>query len=381
MGKEKFSNIQSKLPKAIAETSASKNAAEMFFHSKYNPFIADFVNSKKYLKKCIERDIKLVYTFKGRDCSAIKQLYEATKLRLDFCLFCMYAMELQTGETLFSCCPPIVDLLAQYVYQHRLENFEQYKKMFDYFSKIVSDNMLHVYPEKSIKNLVKDIFGNADIADAKFLMSSKVQNELAYTIPKYPVTSDFHHTEKNGYEYYERFYLGSYKGKVVMFSEVARCNKKSKSKSQEFSYQLNLVLNGNVEKNRIMYRMDYGTGAKHINKFKKSKELNSNDSAVDIDLLRHTGVKSCHIHVPNNKYTVVFPNYIHSSDAKDYDFKFDGFEQFLDFNKNLIKAESQPIFSAEAKAELKESIKTKKVKIWDIFSKFMQDVEKLEKNK
>lgn len=372
MGKEKFSNIQSKMPKAIAETSENANATEMYFCRKYNPFLPDYVNSKRYLKKCIERDIKLTNIFKDRDCSAIKDLCKTTQLRLDFCLYCMYAMELQTGENLFSCCPPITDKFAQFVYQHRLDNFVKYKKMFEHFSKNISENISNVYPEKTVKNLVRDNFGNADIADARFLLSEKMQNELAYKIYKTPVTKDYIHMQKNGYDYYQRFYLAKYHENVVMFSEVVRAGK-NKTNKQELSYQLNLVLNGNIDKNRILYRMDYGTGAKHINKFEKTAQLNTTNGPVDLDVLRHTSVKSCHIHVPNNKYAVVFPNYIHSSDAKEYNFKFDGLEQFLNFNHNLIKAKAQALFTEEEKADLKENIKTQKVKILDVFSKFSQD--------
>ena len=388
MDKEKFLNIQSKLPDAIAYYSQNKDEDLLFFGPKNNPFYADYSSSKKYLKDQIVKDINLLNHFDAKrfDPSKLgeKYLYLKKKyspqeamlqfkalkeLELDYLLYASYALELMHGESLFQYNPPFVDEITKYILKHREDNFEKYKRIFVYYSQGVNKNSIFVDDERTIKNIVKDNFGNAIIADGKMLLDKRLQNKLAYGINKYPLTETAHHMEKGNYDYYERYYIGKYKNRYVLFSEVSRISKKQKGKKQEYSYQFNLVLNGDPNRNRILYRIDCNADANHINKMETRGFNIAKDENVDIELLRHKNVKNCHIHIPNNKYATIFPNYIHSCDAKNYEYEFANFDKFIEFNKNLIKTEDTTLISKFFKTSLKNNKTALKIKL----NTFLQD--------
>ncbi len=371
MEKEKFLNIQNKLPNAIANMVQNIDDINMFFSSKTNPFWSDYTNAKKFLKDRIQKNIKILETSSTNDSEAKSEYLIAKQYELDFCLFCAYALELEKGETLFECFPPITDKISQFVYNHRFKNYEKYKKAFDYFTKEIKKNSIFVDDAKSIKNLINDKFGNAVLADEKMLIDKKLQNKLAYSIQKYPVSDTLISKDKDGFEYHKRYYVGEYKNKIVLFSEVLRITKKDKSKKdKKISYQLNIVLNGDIEKNRILYRMDYNFGTNHIDKMLSNKTLNMKDDVIDIDALRHRNVKNCHVHLPENRYVVIFPNYIHSCDAKNYDMTFKNVEKLLEFNRNLIKADDTILLTQTQKEDLKQNQNLKKIGI----NKFIKEI-------
>lgn len=388
MEKEKFLNIQSKLPDAIAYYSQNKDEEMLFFGPKHNPFFADFSSSKKYLKNKIEKDINLLTHFdekvfdqsklgdkymylkdKYTPQEAMMQFKNIKELELDYLLYVNYALELMHGENLFQINPPFTDNVVKNLIWHREKNFDKYKKMFVYYAQGIKKNSIFVDEDRTIKNIVKDNFGNAIIADERMLLDKKLQNKLAYNVKKYPLTDTLCHTEKNNYDYYQRYYVGKYKGQYVLFSEVSRISKKQKGKKQEYSYQLNLVANGDPNKNRILYRIDCNFGANHINKI-EGRNLNiANKENVDIEKLRHHNVKNCHIHMPNSKYAIIFPNYIHSCDAKEYEFEFKDFDKFIEFNKNLIKTENTTLISKFFKSSLKNNKPALKLKL----NSFLED--------
>lgn len=388
MDKEKFLNIQSKLPDAIAYYSQNKDEEMLFFGPKHNPFFADFSSSKKYLKDKIEKDINLLTHFDAKifDQSKLGDKYMYLKdkytpeeamlqfkaikeLELDYLLYVNYALELMHGESLFQINPPFVDATVKYIIAHRENNFDRYKKLFIYYAQGIKKNSIFIDEDTTIKNIVKDNFGNAIIADERILLDKKLQNKLAYGVKKFPLTDTVHHVDKNNYDYYERYYVGKYKGKYVLFSEVARVSKKQKGKKQEYSYQLNVVLNGDPNKNRILYRIDCNADANHINKIEGRSFNIAKNANVDIEALRHKDVKTCHIHTPNLKYAVIFPNYIHSCDAKEYEFEFKDYNKFVEFNKNLIKTEDTTLISKFFKSSLKNNKTTLKIKL----NAFLQD--------
>ena len=388
MDKEKFLNVQSKLPDAIAYYSQNKDEDMLFFGPKHNPFFADYTSCKKYLKSQIVKDINLLTHFDEKvfDQSKLgeKYLYLKDKytpeeamvqfkaikeLELDYLLYVNYASELMHGESLFQINPPFVDETVKYILNHRDANLEKYKKMFVYYAQGVKKNSIFIDEDKTIKSIVKDNFGNAIIADERILLDKKLQNKLAYNVKKYPLTDAVHHVDKNNYDYYERYYVGKYKGQYVLFSEVSRISKKQKGKKQEYSYQLNLVVNGDPNKNRILYRIDCNAEANHINKMNSKGYNVAKDTNIDVEKIRHQDVKNCHIHMPNAKYAIIFPNYIHSCDAKDYDFPFKNYDKFIEFNRDLIKSEDTTLISKFFKTSLKSNKSTLKINL----NKFLQD--------
>lgn len=397
MDKEKFLNVQSKLPDAIAYYSQNKDEEILFFGPKHNPFFADFSSSKKYLKDQISKDINLLTHFdekvfdqsklgdkymylkdKYTPQEAMVQFKAIKELELDYLLYVNYALELMHGESLFQVNPPFTDNIVKYIISHREKNFEKYKKLFVYYAQGVKKNSIFVDEDRTIKNIVKDNFGNAIIADERLLLDKKVQNKLAYSVKKYPLTDTVHHVDKNNYDYYLRYYVGKYKGQYVLFSEVARISKKQKDKKQEYSYQLNLVANGDPNKNRILYRIDCNAEANHINKMGGKGFNFAKDENVDIEFLRHQNVKTCHIHTPNVKYATIFPNYIHSCDAKEYEFEFKDFDKFIEFNKNLIKSEDTTLISKYFKSSLKNNKPALKIKLNSFLTDCFKEGEKVD---
>ncbi len=353
MEKEKIHSIQNKLPAAIANMIDSSYDPKIFFNSKGNPFFKDFKNLKKFIKERIEKDIKLIGLKSTKDSQTKEEYLQAKQAELDLCLYALYACELQYGETMFECFPPITDKISQYVYNHRVKNYKEYKQIFEHFAKEIKNNSIFIDDSKLVKNLANDNFGNADIADEKILLDKKILNTLTLNTSKYPV-SELVHTKQNGFDYYKRFYVAEYKSKYILFSEVIRVGKNDKKK-EKYSYQINIALNGDVEKNRILYRMDYNFGTNHINKILSNKGINAKNVEVDRDLLIKNNVKDCHIHFPRNRYAVIFPNYIHSCDAQIYEIKFNNLESFIEFNHNLIKAESKCLMKDEDKEQLKSN--------------------------
>ena len=386
MEKEKFVNIQNKLPNAVSYYSENMEDVMMFFGPKHNPFYADYASSKKYLKELIARDVNLLahcdakkfeetvsdqkYLYlkdKYTEKEAMIQYKQVKSLELEYLLYVNYALELLHNENLFDVNPPFTDKVTKYVYKHREANLDKYKNLLTYYSQGLKKNSIFVDEDRTIKNIIKDNFGNSMCAIEPMLLDSKTQNKLAYGTKKYPLTENAHHTEKDNYDYYEKYYVGKYKGQYVLFSEVVRITKKQKNKKQGFSYQLNVVLNGDPNKNRMLYRIDYNTKANHINKI-EGRSINASNTEVNLDELRHKDVKVCHIHTPNNRYVTVFPNYTHSCDAKAYDFKFKNYDQFVDFNRNLIKTEENVLVAKH----YKDSLKTKQTAL-KIFLKDFRD--------
>lgn len=359
MDKEKFLNIQNKLPQAIAYYSQNIDDEILFFGPKHNLFFADYLNSKKFLSERIKKDVNLLthfdekslnksklekdYAYLKKDGSlkdGISQLKEIVKLELDYFLYANYALELMHGENLYKFTAPFNDDTVKYILKHRKDNFDKYKKIFEYYSRAVRKNTINISEEKIIKSVVKNVLGNAIVADEKMLLDKKLQNKLAYEIKKYPLTEKAYHVGKDNFDYYVKYYVGKYKNQFILFSEVVSISKKENNKKQEYSYQLNLALNGDVNRNRILYRIDCNSSKKHLNKMEGEGFNISNDKDLIVDVLRRKNVMPCHIHTPNNKYAIIFPNHIHSCDSKNYDFKFKSYDQFVSFNRDLIKTEA-----------------------------------------
>ena len=378
MDNVKYLKIKSKFPEAIAHMVDNPNDVTMYFSNKYNPFYSDFSSKKNYLLNEITKSIELIDKLSNKNkCIAINQYIESKRRKLDLCLFCAYAHELESGETLFSYMPPINDSITSYVYKHRLNNYDKYKAIFEYYSLDLRKNSIFVKPYKSIKNLVNEKFGNAIIADDKCLIDKKLLKKLSYQIDKIPVTKESVCSKENGYTYYKKYYVGKYKNKPVLFSEIVRVkNKQNRKDKKELSYQLNVVLNGDIENNRILYRMDYNMENNHINKLLYD-DLNTSNKSNETNSLLKENVRKCHVHMPTVKYNVVFPNYIHSCDAQVFDLEFKDLDNFLDFNRDMIKASKTDVLLSEQELCLKgDDAGLKKIKISDLLNHIVQNCSK-----
>ena len=371
MKKEKMVEIQNKMPNSIAIMANNPENVDIFFDENSNPFLKEYSSCKKFLKDKITKNIEILQTAEKTD--AKKSYIEAKKLELDFCLYCAYVLELEKKEELFSAEAPITDSIAQYVYNHRLENYYSYKDIMQYYVGKVRNNSIFVDNTKSASNIVNDNFGNALLSDEKILLDKKLQNKLAYGTTKYPVSDVVAVKDKEeGFEYYKRFYVGEYKNKLVLFCEIIKFEKTKSKSDKKFSYQLNIVLNGDVEKNRILYRMDYNFGVNHIDKMLSNKALNIKNKPVDVDAIKHKAVKICHVHIPQNRYAVVFPNHISSCDAKGYNMAFKSLNNFIEFNQNLISGDNKVLLTKEQKDELKKNKNLKKITINELLKNIVK---------
>lgn len=327
-------SIQSKLPKLITKMISNPENVEMFFNAKSNPFLLDYASSKRFLAKKVQHNIELIEKFKNTEDEVTKAYIKSRKNELDYMLFCNYALELGRGDEIFSTSVPFKDVINKYVYEHRAENFEKYKSMIEFYVNQIEKNDIYIKSNLPIADWLKNY--KFSKPNAKYLFGKSLQDKLAYEIKKMPLTPKPYHYELDGYDYYQKLYIGEHRKKPVLLAEVVKVGKKDKkTKKQEFSYEFSLVLNGNLKKRALLYRMDYNSKVEHANRLAKGQNLNCKNAIL--------GSKDCHIHIPNTNFAVMFPNRIHQSDAKEYDLKFSSLNKFLEFNHNLIKAEDEKI--------------------------------------
>ena len=165
--------------------------------------------------------------------------------------------------------------------------------------------------------------------------------------------SDISRRENSNYEYRQRFLIGYYNNKPILFTEVIRIPKDESKKDENLSYQLNVVLNGDIELNKILYRMDYKPNKSHINKLEYIELDNRNTKNINIS--EQDDVANFHIHIPTEKYCVLFPNFSHSADAKQYDYNLKSQDDFLRFNKRFANIQDKVVLNDYKKTLLQNS--------------------------
>ena len=328
----------------------------------YNTFrLYKMVNKKANLnlKEINREDILLAR--ENKNIQTLEEYGQILQMRLDFLLKCIYAYEVKSGTSFFVYHPPFYDELTKYALKRRLDDFKTYKLINNYWTTKCFDKTNKALPKDifvsntaNAKEVLKGNFGNSMRANTNYVLDDKTQNDLIFNVKKTLLYEKLHKSSSLNYEYLKRFYLGYYNDKPVLFSEIiSRVNEKSATSNelqnncskdlQNVGYQLNLVLNGDVNENRLLYRMDYMPINNHINKLEyvnyehnyTGSEIEKRNQKFFEESIKNKSV--FHMHIPSEKYSVLFPNFLHSADAKNFNKTFNNFDEFVSFNRKLSK--------------------------------------------
>ena len=313
-------------------------------HNKYN--IDAYMKKQNNIWDKMTREQKDVF---------IKKFTKNVEDKLEYLLYCGYVVELKTNVGMFEYCPPFHGPILQYALKNRTQNFENYKKLFEY-QMLIENHELFIKDEIAIKDVVENNFGTAVRSNTNFLIDGAVQNDLLRNVKKTPITEFDHKRESENHIYHQRYYVGQYQGKNVLFVENIKEQKPRRNASKKLpadelwvepgieksnppnmGYQLSVVLDGDPKCTRLLYRMDINPTANHINKLTKDGfpwiAQNAND---DSEILRKINVQPCHIHTPNTRYNVFFPNYTHSSEATETQMVFLNRDDMINFNRKYL---------------------------------------------
>ncbi len=376
----------------------------VFYNSSRNVFLKELYGSNTELENYLHNTFRLYKMLESKINSNIEQIKkedillakenknlitieeykEILQKRLDFMFNCIYAYEVKSGASFFVYHPPYYDDLTKFALSRRIDNFSTYKKINEYWTTKCFDKTNKAIPKdifisetSTAKEVLKGNFGNSMRANTNYVLDDKTQNELIFNVKKTLIYEKLHKSSSLNYEYLKRFYIGYYQDKPVLFSEIiSKVNEKSAKSTelqsncandlQNVGYQLNLVLNGDVNENRLLYRMDYMPINNHINKLEYiNQEHNYTGSEIEKknqeffeDSVNHKSV--FHMHIPSEEYSVLFPNFLHSADAKNFNKTFKNFDEFVNFNRRLSKIDAKKCFIDNK--ELKILLSSKKLK-------------------
>ena len=386
-----------------------------FFGVKGNIFSVDFERTKKvliseiqklhhtiefltnnadYSKYNIDAYMKKQYNIWDKMTKEQKDVFtnkfiQNVKDKLEYLLYCGYVVELKTNVGMFEYCPPFHGPILQYALKNRTQNFENYKKLFEY-QMSVENHGLFVKDEISIKDIVENNFGTAVRSNTNFLIDSAVQNDLIRNVKKTSLTEFEHKRESEHHIYHQRYLIGEYQGKNVLFVETIKEQKQRRINSKKLSadklwvepgieksnppkmgYQLSVVLDGDQKYTRLLYRMDINPTANHINKLTKDGlpwiAQNAND---DSEILRKINVQPCHIHIPSTRYNVFFPNYTHSSEATETQMVFLNREDMINFNRKYLNVSLDNfLISGKDQKSLQKSGNHRVIKLSEVIDK------------
>lgn len=376
--------ILSLIPEAFIYYLKNSNDAGIFYDKKYNVFLDNLNTSKKEIKELLINTKRLFDLFNSnidiknwagsdiREYEKLKKEFgdfvdmkKIIKSRLDYILLCIYACEVKSGASFFCYMPPYFDDITQLALKHRLQNYQQYKNEYEFWAnKILSGNLtknksIYVKNCVKIKKMITNQFGDAVRANNNFLLDDKTVYELINNVEKYPLFTNIAKRESTNYQYRQRFLVGFYNDKPVLFTEVIRTQKDESKKDKNASYQLSVALNGDVNINKMLYRMDFKPNKNHINKLEyvECDNINiKNKSQTNIEEHdKQEKVANFHIHIPTEKYCVLFPNFSHSADAKEYEYNLKDQKDFLRFNKRFANIKDDVLLSDDKKSSIQNS--------------------------
>ena len=361
---------------------SNSNNPEILFDERCNPFLK---NSEVFCKKLkLELGNNFYYlkntNYKIREKGETDELSkrkEVIQERLKYLLLCTYAFELKTGRSMFQYCPPFDDRLIRYALLHRQHNYEYYKKMYKHFTETThlkgskpQKNSFYLNNDTTLKNILEKKFGDVH-SDENLWIDDKTQHDLIYNVKKTPIFIEPTKNENDKRVGYYKYYIGEYKGKSVLFTEYTKYYKNLPDNQRNMSYQLSVAVNGDIYKNRLIYRMDFEPKKNHINKCDKDGKVNINYNNEDIDILLYHNVAKCHVHIPTERYSVLFPNFMGSADATEQPLSFKNFDEFIKANKKIVNVDEKKVFMTED--ERKNFLKQKNVNSFKLKMLFEED--------
>lgn len=258
---------------------------------------------------------------------------------LEYALYCAYAYEVKTNRNVYDYKPPFQDELSRFAFSHREQNLDNYRMLHNHYIKKEHRYSIFINENQTMEDIVDGFFGSAVRSNQNFLIDDKTTRELIFNVKKYPVFFNASNHSSTNYQYYNRYLIGNYKGQWVLFTEIIRKLKSpTKSGKWAMSYSINLAIDGDPSKSRLLYRMDYDITANHVNKLTSGKDINLyREGMIDTEIFRLQNIKAGHLHIPSEKYCIMFPNYTHSADAEAFSDHFASFGDFVNLNKEVTQ--------------------------------------------
>ena len=372
--------ILSLIPGAFIYYLKSSKDAGIFYDKKYNVFL-DNVNTNKKIIKDLLLNTKRLYDLYNsnidiknwafsdiREYEKLKKEFgdcvdmkEIVKSRLDYLLLCIYACEVKSGASFFCYMPPYFDDITNFALMHRQNNYDLYKEVYKFWTnklqsiKDTTEKSIYVQSYAKIKKMISNQFGDAVKANNNYLLDDKTVYDLINRVKKYPLFTNISKRENSNYQYRQRFLVGYYNDKPVLFTEVIRTQKDDARKDENSSYQLNVVLNGDIEINKMLYRMDFKPNKSHINKLESLEAINNKKYTSLAEYGKDEKVANYHIHIPTEKYCVLFPNFSHSADAKEYEYNLQSQDDFLRFNNRFANIQEEVVINNQKKTSIQNS--------------------------
>jgi hypothetical protein len=331
------------------------------FDSRFNPFLKSWAIKKEKAIFLNARDQL------QRDYAQMKEdgafdVFSPARKSLQRGLLYMYAAELVTGKNVFPYKPPFSGMLP-YITENRVMYFNAYKEIFDYYQEHFVQNKIFVDKDYTIKDAITNNFGNTK-GGYKVIIDDELRKRLI-DVEKIPLTKDMFRVDtQENFVWYKRYLTAQLDGEQYLFTEIIRIPRGLEAdptlEPNDISYHLNVVA-GQVDYNRILYRMDYKPKEKHLNKLVDDKEPNfypgeKGKEDEYIEAVRKSHIENCHVHIPTINYSVVFPNKVKSCDSFEFDIIFDSLKEFISANRHYSGVKDSYLIKENARGN--ENLRT-----------------------
>lgn len=233
----------------------------------------------------------------------------------------LYAQNLIDHHNYYEARPPFSKKMSLF-FKFMLNNVEKFESITtNYVEKHFSANFKTEYGLPT-DYTIADIPIDSNEQTVPFTYSDEFRDDLIYNVKKYQLTRSII-KNYNGMSITENFYVGEKDGQILLFKD--RLEKYRNGKTN--SYTMSVIVNGRKSGFMQLFRLDYNPIRIHVNKLENGKvnECITNPESDWQNIVCSTPVTT-HLHKSSTLYSVMFPNYLNSTDSTPIDFPIDKFD-------------------------------------------------------